>query len=134
VSGYIADTSIFVAAERGQKLTSPPEGDARVSVATLTELALGARVSDDPPTLRLREMTLARARSFIALPYDETVADVMANLLAGLRVSGRRTMMMDSVIAATAIARGLAVWTSDSDFEILAEVDSRLRVVRALAS
>lgn len=131
MSGYVADTSIFVAAERGEVLADPPEGEARVSVATLTELTLGTRLSDDPMILRLRETTLARARSFIALPYDEAVAEVMGDLLAGLRASGRRTMMMDAVVAATAITRGLAVWTCDADFELLAEVDPRLTVVRA---
>lgn len=131
MSGYIADTSIFVAAERDEAPADPPEGEARVSVATLTELELGARLSANPLTLRLREATLDRARSFIALPYDEAVAETMASLLAGLRASGRRTMMMDAVIAATAITRGLAVWTCDADFELLAEIDPTLRVVQA---
>jgi predicted nucleic acid-binding protein len=41
MSGYLADTSVFIAAEQRRPLGSPPSGDGRVSVATLTELRVG---------------------------------------------------------------------------------------------
>ena len=41
VSDYLADTSIFIAAEIGRHLGNPPPGKSRVSVATLTELWVG---------------------------------------------------------------------------------------------
>jgi len=67
VSGYLADTSVFVAAEQCRSLGEPPAGDARVSVATFTELGVGARRARSEPLRELRAATLARARRFIAL-------------------------------------------------------------------
>lgn len=130
MSGYIADTSVFVAAEAGRALGAPPAGDARVSVATLTELAYGVGRSPVGPVRELRTETLARARRFVPLAYDEHVADALAGILAGARTSGRRAGAMDAIIAATALVHDLAVWTQDADFAVLAELAPDLRVVR----
>lgn len=130
-AGYLADTSVFVAAEQRRTLGAPPPGEARISVATLTELHVGAlRASNDPLRI-LRETTLARARSFIALPYDERVAERLAVLLSAARDHKRRAGAMDAIIAATALAHDLAVWTQDGDFEVLAELAPALRVCGA---
>jgi predicted nucleic acid-binding protein len=130
VNGYIADTSVFVAAEQRRPLGSPPDGDARISVATLTELIVGARRARTGPLRTLRETTLARARTFVALPYDETVAERLGELLAQARATGRRAGAMDAIIAATALAHDLNVWTQDGDFDVLAELQPALRVHR----
>ena len=79
----------------------------------------------------LREATLSRARRFIALPYDEPVAERLADLLAAARSRQRRAGAMDAIIAATALAHDLAVWTQDDDFDLLAELAPALRVERA---
>ena len=131
MSGYLADTSVFVAAEQRRPLGPPPEGDARISVATLTELGVGVRRADDERLRALREATLSRVRRFIALPYDEPVAERLADLLAAARTQRRRAGAMDAIIAATALAHGLTVWTQDDDFEILAELAPDLRVRQA---
>jgi predicted nucleic acid-binding protein len=128
--GYIADTSVFVAAEQRRPLGDPPSGDARISVATLTELIVGVRRAPDGPLKVLREATLARARSFIALPYDETVAERLGKLLADARSAGRRAGAMDAIIAATAVAHELTVWTQDDDFEVLSSLLPSLQVHR----
>ena len=128
--GYLADTSVFVAAEQRRPLGSPPEGDARISVATLTELFVGAMRAADGPLKRLRETTLERARAFIALPYDEHVAEQLAELLVAARSAGRRAGAMDAIIAATAVTHDLVVWTRDEDFDVLAELLPALRVHR----
>lgn len=130
MTGYLVDTSIFIAAEQRRPLGDPPPGDARISVATLTELGVGVRRAEPGRLLELRETTLARARRFIALPYDEAVAEELADLLATARARGRRAGAMDAIIAATALAHDLAVWTQDSDFETLAELAPALRVSR----
>lgn len=130
MSGHLLDTSIFVAAELGRPLGSPPTGDARISVATLTELSVGVRRAKGP-VLPLREMTLARARRFIALPYDERVAERLAEILAAARATGRRAGAMDTIIAATALTHDLTVWTQDDDFAVLAELAPDLRVHRS---
>lgn len=131
MSGYLADTSVFVAAEQRRALGKPPDGDARISVATLTELIVGARRASEGPLKTLREATLASARTFVALPYDENVAERLGELLASARAAGRRAGAMDAIIAATALAHDLAIWTQDADFDVLAEVAPGLRLHRA---
>ena len=131
MSGYLADTSVFVAAEQQRTLAAPPAGDARISVATLTELGVGVRRAAGEPLRALREATLGRARRFIALPYDEPVAERLADLLATARDRQQRAGAMDAIIAATALAHDLAVWTQDDDFDVLAKLAPALRVERA---
>jgi predicted nucleic acid-binding protein len=127
VNADLADTNIFIAAEQGRPLGDPPSGDARISVATLTELAVGVRRAEGP--LRaVRETTLGRAERFIALPYDERVAVHMADILAAARAKRRRAGAMDAIIAATALAHDLSVWTYDTDFEILVDLAPELRL------
>lgn len=129
-SGYLVDTSVFVAAEQRRPLGEPPDGDARISVATLTELIVGTRRAPEGPPRTLREATLERARSFIALAYDEAVAERLGDLLAAARTSGRRAGAMDAIIAATAVVHDLTLWTQDNDFEVLSELLPALRVDR----
>jgi predicted nucleic acid-binding protein len=131
LSGFLADTSVFVAAEQRRALAEPPPGMAQISVATITELRVGVLRARSKPLRSLREATLARAQSFIALPYDELVAGRLAELLAAARDAGRRAGAMDAIIAATALAHDLAVWTQDDDFDVLAELAPELDVHRA---
>jgi predicted nucleic acid-binding protein len=130
LSGYLADTSVFIAAEQRRALGAPPDGEARISVATLTELIFGVRRARERPLRALREATLTRARTFIAMPYDEAVAERLAGLLAAARDAGRRAGAMDAIIAATALTHELAVWTQDDDFAVLAELAPELQVHR----
>ena len=130
MSGYLVDTSVFIAAEQGRQLGAAPPGDARISVVTLTELGFGVFRASNEPLRVLRRATLGKARRFVALPYDEAVADRLAELLAGIRASGRRFGAMDVIIASTALTHGLTVWTRDADFELLASIVPRLGVAR----
>ncbi len=130
MSGYLADTSVFVAAEQQRPLGEPPAGDARVSVATLTELGVGVRRAATAPLRSVREATLSRALRFVPLAYDETVANRLAEILAAARATKRRSGAMDAIIAATALAHDLAVWTQDDDFDVLAELAPTLHVHR----
>jgi predicted nucleic acid-binding protein len=129
-AGYIADTSVFIAAEQDRPLGEPPPGDARISVATLTEMLVGVRRARGEPLKMLRGTTLSMARGFLALPYDEPVAERLASLLSAARERKRRAGAMDAIIAATALAHNLAVWTQDDNFEVLAELAPELRVHR----
>jgi predicted nucleic acid-binding protein len=131
LTGFLADTSVFVAAEQRRALVAPPPGMAQISVATITELRVGVLRARSKPLRTLREATVARAQSFIALPYDELVAGRLAQLLAAARDAGRRTGAMEAIIAATALAHDLAVWTQDDDFDVLAELAPELDVHRA---
>jgi predicted nucleic acid-binding protein len=131
VSGYLADTSIFVAAEQRRPAGTPPAGEARISVATLTELGVGVRLAASPRLRELRQATLAAAARFIALPCDELVAERLAELIAVARRQRRRAGAMDSIIAATALVHDLEIWTQDDDFDTLAELSPELRVRRS---
>ena len=131
MNGYLADTSVFVAAEQRRPLGQPPPGEARISVATLTELGVGVRRAGDGPLLELRSATLSRARRFVALSYDEPVAERLADILAEARTQRRRAGAMDAIIAATALAHELTIWTQDEDFDVLAELVPDLSVQSA---
>jgi predicted nucleic acid-binding protein len=130
VTGYLLDTSVFVASEQRRQLGHAPAGDARISVATLTELGVGVRRATTPSVRELREATFGAAARFIALPYDELVAERLADLLATARTLGRRAGAMDAIIAATALVHDLEVWTQDDDFDVLVELAPDLRVHR----
>lgn len=130
MSGYLVDTSVFIAAEQRRPLGKPPAGQARISVATLTELGAGVRRATSGPLRTLRTATFARAKRFVPLPYDERVAERLADLLAAARATNRRAGAMDAIIAATALAHGLEVWTQDADFDVLATLEPSLRVHR----
>jgi predicted nucleic acid-binding protein len=130
VSGYLADTSVFIAAEQRRPLGPPPEWDARISVATLTELGVGVRMAAGEELAELRQLTLAQAQRFVALPYDELVAARLADILAEARRRKRRAGAMDAIVAATALVHDLEVWTQDDDFEVLAEIEPDLRIAR----
>jgi predicted nucleic acid-binding protein len=130
MSGYLADTSVFIAAEQGRSLGGPPAGEARISVATLTELLMGVHRASDGPLRELRNSTLGSAHRFIALSYDGPVAERLAELLAKARAQRRRAGAMDAIIAATALVHDLVVWTQDDDFAVLAELEPDLRVHR----
>lgn len=130
MSGYLVDASIFIAVEHSRELGPQPEGEARLSVATLTELLVGVHRAQDDQTREWRERTAARANAFVPVPYDENVAVRLAELLAAARDQGRRAGAMDAIVAATALTHDLAVWTQDADFDVLAELAPELRVVR----
>lgn len=130
MSGYLIDTSVFIGAEQARPRSEPPAGTGRVSVATLAELVFGVERAK-PEIRRTREATLAEARSFIALNFDDLVAERLGTILAAARRAGRRADAMDAIIAATALVHDLAVWTQDDDFEVLAELAPELNVARA---
>lgn len=132
MSGYLIDTSIFIAAEQGRVAANPPEGRARISVVTYTELLVGrAAAKGKGKKLReLREATLAEARRFVPIPYDEPVAEALATLLDAARRKRPRAKapLADAIIAATALAHDLTIWTQDRDLEALAKLQRKLRV------
>lgn len=99
-------------------------------MATLTELGVGLRRAEDPDARRTRGLTLDFARRYIPLAFDEGVAEHLADILAAARTQRRRAGAMDAIIAATALAHDLTVWTEDDDFEVLAELAPGLRVHR----
>ena len=55
-------------------------------------------------------------RTFDAVPVDDAVARRFAELASDARRKGRRPKLLDTLIAATALEQGVAVYTQDEDF------------------
>ena len=55
MSGYVVDTSVFIASEQVRPVSPAPSGDGRISVATLTELGVGVRRADTRELKMLRQ-------------------------------------------------------------------------------
>lgn len=126
----LLDTSVFIAREDGRELGELPERVA-VSVVTIGELQYGVLAAPDDEARAQRAETLAVARAADPIPINEAIMGSWARLVASCRAAGihRAIKLTDSLIAATAIERGLAVVTQDSDFEKLAEAHGELRVL-----
>jgi predicted nucleic acid-binding protein len=112
----ILDTSVFIAKETGQPLAELPD-TAAISVITLAELHLGVLMAHGSAVRarRLRTLTMVQ-NAFEPLPIDSEVARTFAELVAEARRHGKRPKIMDTWIAATAVAHDLPVYTQDEDF------------------
>jgi predicted nucleic acid-binding protein len=121
----ILDTSVFIADEQGRALRADllPD-DAAVCVITLAELELGVHLAGSDE-IRARRLATLRSlqTTYVALPIDEEVASVFAELVASARREGRRPKVQDTWIAAVARAHDAAVYTQDGDFDDLAGVE-----------
>lgn len=117
----LLDTSIVIALPGSRALELPER--AAVSTMTLAELQLGAALAGvEQRSIRLG--LLARAqRTFDALPVDALVAERYGQLRAAVRRAGRRLGVADALIAATALAHGIALYTLDEDFRDLPGLD-----------
>jgi predicted nucleic acid-binding protein len=121
----ILDTSVFVAREQDRALGGLPE-QGRVSVVTVAELRIGVLVAANPSVRAQRMRTLSAVEALDALPVDDAVAREFAEIVAEARGRARRPKILDSLIAATARALDVPVYTQDTDFDEMPGV----RVVR----
>lgn len=116
---------MFVAREQSRPLAElPTEG--RVSVVTVAELRIGVLVASEPSVRAQRMRTLTEVEGLAALPVDDDVAREFAEIVAEARGQRRRPKILDSLIAATARALDVPVYTQDADFDHIPGV----RVVR----
>ena len=126
ISRGLLDTSVFIAEEAGRSVGTLPE-IAAVSVVTATELYLGVLAASEPDVRAQRLRTLSSVESlFDPLPVDVGVARIFAELVDEARRSNLRPGIMDTWIAATAVAHGLPVYTQDAGYERI----PRVRVIR----
>lgn len=117
----ILDTSVFVAREQERPLGTLPE-EGRVSVVTLAELRIGVLVASEPSVRAQRMRTLSQVEALTTIPVDDDVAREFAEIVAEARQRGRRPKILDSLIAATARALEVPVYTQDADFDEIAGV------------
>jgi predicted nucleic acid-binding protein len=117
----VLDTSVFIAKETGRPLAELPEASA-VSVVTLAELHLGVLMAQGSVRARrLRTLTMVQ-NTFEPLPIDPEVARTFAELVAEARRLRKRPKIIDTWIAATAVAHDVPVYTQDEDFAEIPKV------------
>lgn len=90
-----------------------------ISAVTLAELAAGPHATTDPAERARRQDRLQRAEAtFEPLPMDAAAARAYGRIYAAVAVSGRKARgrrAMDLLIAATALAAGLPLYTRNPD-------------------
>ena len=91
-----------------------------ISTITLAELSVGPLVTDDDAERARRTAQVQQAEAdFEPIAFDSQAARAFGHVAASLRRSGRkpRARAFDALIAATAIANGLPLYTCNpSDF------------------
>ena len=89
-----------------------------ITAITLAELTVGTLVATTDQERAARQAHLQQAESdFDALPFDASAARAFGRVAASLRQSGRKTAARsyDAMIAATALAHALPVYTCNPD-------------------
>jgi len=118
----LLDTSVFIAREVGRPVGELPE-TAAVSVITIAELHLGVLMAHGLSTRARRLRTLTAVQNaFEPIPIDAEVARMFAEIVAEARRDGKRPKIMDTWIAATALAHDLPIYTQDEDFVSIPKV------------
>jgi tRNA(fMet)-specific endonuclease VapC len=116
----VLDTSVVIALrDITDPSVLPPEPV--ITTVTLAELSAGPLVARDEEERAARQAHLQQAEAdFDPLPFDRAAARAFGQVAASLRRSGRKTAARayDALIAATAMASGLPVYTCNpADFE-----------------
>jgi tRNA(fMet)-specific endonuclease VapC len=89
-----------------------------ISAITLAELSVGPHVARDHDDRSARQQHLQQAEAdFEVLPFDADCARAFGGVAAALRASGRKpaARAYDALIAASAIAYGVALYTCNPD-------------------
>jgi len=85
-----------------------------ITAVTLAELSVGPLVATTAKERANRQAVLQQVEAdFDALPFDADAARAFGQVVASMRRSGRKTSARtyDAMIAATALARGLPMYT-----------------------
>lgn len=98
-----------------------------ITTMTLAELSVGPLVARDGRERARRQTQLQQVESdFAPLPFDAAAARVFGRVAASLRAAGRTpaARAYDAIIAATAIANELPVYTANpTDFAGIDDLD-----------
>src|SRR5438067_7920299 len=115
----ILDTSTLILLPRLSAAEHLP-AEPLITAITLAELSVGPLVARSDQERAARQAHLQQAEAdFDPLPFDAAAARAFGPVAASLRRSGRKTAARayDAMIAATAVANGLPVYTCNpSDF------------------
>lgn len=113
----LLDTSTVILLGRVNDPAQLPD-DSVVSAITLAELSVGPLVASSDSERAARQAHLQQAESdFEVVPFDAASARVFGEVAASLRASGRKpaARAYDALIAATAIAHALPLYTAHPD-------------------
>lgn len=113
----VLDTGVLVAAERGRFDLGEVVGedDAAIAAVSVAELRFGALVARvDGPAARRGGFVDALLAEVPVEPYTTEVAERHAELMAHVRATGTPRGAHDLIIAATAVATGRALITTDA--------------------
>ena len=115
----LIDTSVLIDHDEVDPASLPDE--TAISSISLAELAAGPHATEDEDERARRQDRLQwAAASWDALPFDVDAARAFGRVSAAVRARGRsvRPRFADALIASTAIAYGLALYTRNpTDFE-----------------
>ena len=113
----LIDTSVVIDLEHLALDDLPME--VAISAITLAELASGPHATTDPAERARRQDRLQRAEAtFEPLPVDAEVARAYGRVYAAVAAAGRKARgrrAFDLLIAATAVAAGLPLYTRNPD-------------------
>ena len=113
----VLDTSTLLLLSRIDDVGSLP-AEPLISAITLAELSVGPLVAGSEEERAARQAHLQQAEAeFDPLPFDAAAARAFGRVAASLRRSGRNPAARanDALIAATALANGLPVYTCNPD-------------------
>lgn len=124
----IVDTGVLVAAERSRRALSldvSADDDVVMSSITVAELQAGVELASDEHRGARERFVVNVVASLPVEPYGSRAALAHARLLAHVQRSGRHRGAHDLIIAATAIATGRIILTTDrrAHFDDLPGVD-----------
>lgn len=117
VEGLLLDTSTVILLSRLDDATLLPD-EPIITAVTLAELSVGPLVASSAKERAARQAHVQQAEAdFDPLPFDAQAARAFGRVAASLRRAGRQTKprAFDAMIAATALANDLPVYTCNPD-------------------
>jgi tRNA(fMet)-specific endonuclease VapC len=111
------DTSTVIVLGEISDPTELPD-ESVISAITLAELSVGPHVAPDDAERSARQQHLQQAEAdFDVVPFDGDCGRAFGGVAAALRASGRKSAARayDALIAASAIAHGVPLYTCNPD-------------------
>ena len=113
----VLDTSAVILLPRVTAASALP-AEPVITAVTLAELSVGPLVTSDERERAARQAHLQQAEAdFDPLPFDAAAARAFGRVAASLRRAGRKpaARSYDAMIAATALANELPIYTANPD-------------------
>lgn len=113
----VLDTSTVILLQRITDAGALP-AEPLITAITLAELAVGPLVAEGDEERATRQAHLQQAEAdFAPLPFDDAAARAFGGVAASLRRAGRKAAARayDAMIAATALANDLPIYTCNPD-------------------